>query len=680
MPYKGGSILKKKMITAFLSSTLAINVFLPNVYAKEAPAKAAATTEMKDLTILVNEVPVVFDVPPIMKNDRTLVPLRAIFEAMDANVNWDEKTRAISAIKNEKYINLVIDSDVAQIEGEDHKLDVPATIYKERTLVPLRFVGEAFGGEVVWDDVTKKIAITLPETTFQTIDAPVYVNDNKLNFGSFTRIVRNGVTFIPLQSVLDNASSELTWKQLDDGIDVQWNETNIKFVKDKNYVIVDGEQIQIANPIFDYKGTLVMPINIIPKVFGGYSHYDAETKEIYIYLNQVKFKHEFLKKEEVTFKKPTNVEKAEFVGNRRIMISDNPENLNDRTLPEDNVTLWHDDVQSGEAAVNHRVFGWHINELEQTVMVGITIENLSSTNEIEVVDLKGTNRKTANGWVNYDVGLPLVENVLSGKVMSVQMDSPVVKAGQSALMKSFDVPKGNTLGFQYDFTVKKKSGTGELKYKIRTVLSKDGSDLATIKSEPVEIDQTAKHPRGVWSSSQLSTELPPYEVGAEETAYQISNGATDNLMSQENGLGDKEQMIKNPGHFGASYLVKIPIVNKTGESKTVRVSVGARGGIYNGAVKVDGKVYLIPTLKPMTELATIIDYIAEKEKGLIELEIMHAGGSALPLAIDLVTVEEELQELEEIEEIENVQESQKIIEPQDEKDVQVPQEVQEIVQ
>lgn len=639
---KGGSILKKKMITAFLASTLAMNVFLPNVYAKEVPKEApkgAPITEMGGLTILVNDIPVVFDVPPVMKNDRTLVPLRAIFEAMDANVSWDEKNRAISAIKNEKNINLVIDSDVAKIKGEDYKLDVPATIYKDRTLVPLRFVGEAFGGEVVWDETTKKIAITLPETTFQTIDAPVYVNDNKLDMGSFTRIVRNGVTFIPLQSVLDNASGELTWKQLNDGVDVQWNETKIKFVKDKNYVIVDGEQIQIANPIFDYKGTLVMPINMIPKVFGGYSHYDADTKEIYIYINQAKFKHEFLKKEEITFKKPTNVEKANFVGTRRIMISDNPENLNDRTLPEDNVTLWHDEVQSGATVVDHRVFGWHISELDKTATVGITIENLSSTNEIEVIDFKGTNRKTANGWVNWDVGLPLVENVLSGKVMNVQMDSPVVKAGQAALMKSFDIPKGNTLGFQYDFTVRKKSGTGELKYKIRTVLSKDGSDLKTIKSEPVELDQTAKHPRGVWSSSQLATELPPYEVGTEETAYQISNGATDNLMSQENGIGDKEQMIKNPGHFGASYLVKIPIVNKTGESKTVRVSVGARGGIYNGAVKVDGKVYLIPTLKPMTELATIIDYVAEKEKGLIELEIMHAGGSALPLAIDLMTLE-----------------------------------------
>lgn len=163
-----------------------------------------------------------------------------------------------------------------------------------------------------------------------------------------------------------------------------------------------------------------------------------------------------------------------------------------------------------------------------------------------------------------------------------------------------------------------------------------------------QLDETARHPRGVWNSSQLKAELPPYEVGSDETAYQISNGATDNLMSAENGLGNQTQMIKNPGHFGASYIVKIPIINKTGDSKTVRVRVGARGGIYNGAVKVDGKVYLIPTLTPMTEVANIFDYVSEKENGMVELEIMHAGGSALPLAIDLITVGEKLEEEQDI--------------------------------
>ncbi len=622
-------------MTGILSSTLALSVFLPNVHAE------STIKEMKDIRIFINDAPIKFDVPPAIKDERTLVPLRAIFEAMDANVQWDEKTKTISAIKNERFIRLAIDSDVAQVDGEDYKLDVSATIYKNRTLVPLRFVGEAFDGTVVWDEKLRKISITLPETTYEKIEAPVYVNDKVVDFGSFARIVRNGVTFLPLDAVLNNVSEDLTWERNGNEITIYWNDSTIKLFKDQNYAFIDNELIEIPNSIFEYENMLVMPISIIPKVFGGYSHYDAVTREIYIYINPAKFKHEFLEKEELLFSKPTNVDGATFVGNRRIMVSDNPENLNERTIPEENATLWHDEVQSEKNAVDHRVFGWHINEFNEPVTIAITIENLSSTNEIEVVDLKGINRKTINGWVNYDVGLPIAERALSGKMTSVKMERSVVKEGENILIKSFEVPKANTLGFLYDFYVRKKAGTGQLHYKIRTVISKNGTDVTTILEEPVAIDQTARHPRGVWKSSQLETELPVYKAGSEVVAYQISNGATDHLMTPENGLGDPEEMVKNPGHYGASYIVKIPIVNETGSSQTIRVRAGARGGIYNGAVKIDGKVYLIPTLKPLTEIANIIDYVIDdKESGMIQLEFMHAGGAALPLAIELLTIDE----------------------------------------
>ena len=629
-----GKFMKRKIITILLSSILVLNVFLPNVYADD-----TTITEIGDITVTVNGTKVKFDVPPVMKNNRTLVPLRAIFEAMDANLQWDEKNQSIMAIKNEKFINLVVNSDAAQIDGADWKLDEPATIYKDRTLVPLRFIGEAFDGEVVWDDKTKTIAVTVPPTTFAHIDAPVYINDKKLDLGSFTRIVRNGVTFIPIESLLDNYTDEIYWERKGNNIFVQLDGTNINFYVNEHYVYINGIQTDWKDPLFEYEGTLVAPINPLLKVLGGYSHYIADTQEIYIYSNQKQFSYDFLTKESYKFIKPTNVIKANFVGNRRLMISDNPENLNEGTIAEDNVTLWNDEVDSGGSAIDHRVFGWHQNQLDQPVSIGITIENLSGTNEIEVVNLKGTNRKTANGWVNYDIGLPLAEKGLSGKMTKVKLETPIIKRGETVLLKSFEVDKSNTIGFQYDFTVKKKSGSGKLNYIIRTVLTKNGTDLTTIQSDPVEIDEKARHPRGVWNSSQLETELPTYEVGSKETGYQISNGATDNLMSPEHGIGDKAQMIKNPGHFGASYIVKIPIKNETGVSKTVRVRVGARGGIYNGAVKVDGKVYLIPTLNPMTETANIIDYVVDKESGLIELEIMHAGGSSLPLAIDLITLE-----------------------------------------
>jgi len=552
------------------------------------------------------------------------------------------------------------------------QLDVPATMYKDRTFVPLRFVGEAFGGTVNWDGATKQVVITLPEPTIEEFTSQTFLNDRLLEFGEFTPIEKDKTIYIPMESVLDNVPNEVYWERRGNGVFVQVDGVNMNFYIGGNSVTVDGQLIDLSKPLIEYEGQVMVPINVFAKILGGYAQYVAATDQLFIYVNRGTFSHDFVTKEQETFAKPTNVASASFEGNRRIMVSDNPENLNERTIPTDNETLWQDEVRSSNASMDNRVFGWHINEFDQNVTVGITIENLSKTNEIEIVAPKGTFRTTPNGWVNYDVGLPLSERALSGKLTNVKMSSPAVKAGENVLMKSFEIKSRNTLGFQYDFTVKKKSGTGELNYKIRTVISKNGSDLATILNDPVEIDQTARHPRGVWSSSQLKTELPAYEVGSGEAAFQISNGATDNLMSPEKGIGDQTKMIRNPGHFGASYIVKIPIINKTGDSKTVRVRFGARGGIYNGAVKVDGKVYLIPTLKPMSEVANIFDYVAEKESGMIELEIMHAGGSALPLAIDLITVEEEPQD-----DLQDVQDVEGVKNPQDIEDVQNTQDSQE---
>lgn len=654
-------------MTAMIATTFALNLFLPNADAAVKNVKKTnQIIEMKDAKVTINGLQVNFDVPPVMQSDRTLVPLRAIFEAMGAAVTWDGLNQTVSAVKNDKSINLVINSNVAKIDEADWQLDVPATVYKDRTLVPLRFVGEAFGGTVDWDGAAKLVTITMPEAPIEQLPATVYLNDKLLDFANFTPIIKDKTAYIPIDSILNNLTiNEIYWERNGNTIYVEFDGIVMNFTVGEKAVIIDGKKVEMSKPFIEVDGQVLVPTNSFAKILGGYASLNENTNETFIYINRAKFIHDFLIKEPFTFTKPTNVVSAEFVGNRRIMVSDNPENLNARTLPEDNETLWQDEVQSPKASMEHRVFGWHINELGKNVTVGITIENLSKTNEIEVVGLKGTNRQTPNGWVNYDVGLPLAEKALSGKITTVKMNSPVIKAGENALMKSIELKQDNTVGFQYDFAVNKKSGTGELNYKIRTVVSKNSMDLMTILTDPVEIDETARHPRGVWSSSQLKTELPPYEVGRDETAYQISNGATDNLMSAENGLGDQSKVIHNPGHFGASYIVKIPIINNTGQSKTVRVRVGARGGIYNGAVKVDGKVYLIPTLTPMTEVANIFDYVADKENGMIELEIMHAGGSALPLAIDLITVGQDLQYSQDLQDSKGVYDSEDSLESQE---------------
>lgn len=114
--------------------------------------------------VMLDGKPLMFtDAEPTIDNGRTLVPLRAIFEAMGAEVSWNQNTNTATAIKGNTKVILPIGSLQPTINGSAQQLDVPAKIVNGRTLAPLRFVGEAFGGNVRWDQATQTIYITSPE-------------------------------------------------------------------------------------------------------------------------------------------------------------------------------------------------------------------------------------------------------------------------------------------------------------------------------------------------------------------------------------------------------------------------------------------------------------------------------------------------------------------------------------
>ena len=94
------------------------------------------------------------DVPPIVEDGVTLVPMRVIFEALNAQVNYNDSEQSIDAQRDGTSVHLVLGSDKAYVNGEEKTLAVPAKLLNNRTLVPLRFVSEALGENV--DYVVKK--------------------------------------------------------------------------------------------------------------------------------------------------------------------------------------------------------------------------------------------------------------------------------------------------------------------------------------------------------------------------------------------------------------------------------------------------------------------------------------------------------------------------------------------
>ena len=113
-----------------------------------------------EIKIFVNGEKVEADVPPVIIEDRTMVPVRAIFEALGAEVEWDDATKTVVSQLGDSTVTMQIGNKEITVNGEGKEIDVPAQILNDRTLVPVRAVSESYGAEVNWDPETRTVTVT----------------------------------------------------------------------------------------------------------------------------------------------------------------------------------------------------------------------------------------------------------------------------------------------------------------------------------------------------------------------------------------------------------------------------------------------------------------------------------------------------------------------------------------
>ncbi len=115
-----------------------------------------------EVTVFIDDTQIIFeDQPPVIIEERTFVPLRKIFEELGAAVDWVEETKSVFAAKRFSAVSFTIGEEDYYVDGELKKLDAPAVILNERTLVPVRAVSEALGAEVLWIKAENKVQINL---------------------------------------------------------------------------------------------------------------------------------------------------------------------------------------------------------------------------------------------------------------------------------------------------------------------------------------------------------------------------------------------------------------------------------------------------------------------------------------------------------------------------------------
>ena len=157
------------------------------------------------IAVTVNGESLVFDSEPIIENDRLLVPMRVIFEALGADVSWDDSSKTASAVLGNNSVRITIGESVLYKNGTKITLDCSAVVKNSRTLLPIRAVSEGLGADVDWNeeektviitsvdyeqkigevsesDFQKFVAETTAKTAFETVDLPLEVEKYSSDF------------------------------------------------------------------------------------------------------------------------------------------------------------------------------------------------------------------------------------------------------------------------------------------------------------------------------------------------------------------------------------------------------------------------------------------------------------------------------------------------------------------
>lgn len=148
-------MVKNKLFSVLV---LAGALFLLSLWPPSA-GSAIETAYAADITIVVDGNTISSDVPPTIVQGRTLVPVRAVSESLNAQVAWNDALRTVTIAKGSMVMSLQVSKSEYIMNGMIKSLDVPVQILDGRTMVPLRVIGEAFGASVTWDDAARTVRI-----------------------------------------------------------------------------------------------------------------------------------------------------------------------------------------------------------------------------------------------------------------------------------------------------------------------------------------------------------------------------------------------------------------------------------------------------------------------------------------------------------------------------------------
>lgn len=146
-------------LVLLISILLSVSVFAYNSYESDVVVSLQIDNPVMNVNGVQSEIDTGRGTKPVVINGRTFVPIRAIIEAFNGSVKWEESTKTVILTLNDDVIKLVVDSNTASLNGKRQTLDVAPTVINGRTMLPVRFVAEGFNLGVAWESNTQTVSI-----------------------------------------------------------------------------------------------------------------------------------------------------------------------------------------------------------------------------------------------------------------------------------------------------------------------------------------------------------------------------------------------------------------------------------------------------------------------------------------------------------------------------------------
>lgn len=272
-------------------------------------APSAVLAEEDSVSVIVDNAKVEFDQSPVILDGTTLVPIRAVFEQAGAEVSWDQDTQTATLVKDNYTVTIKLNDTVLYKNGTQIALAKPAQIINDRVLIPVRAIGEAMDFDINWDGFHSQVVISTDGTEYRPYaarrtafrelgDAAIYYNDKNFEWvdidltsdGSNDRVsftaavdaeaadrpllVINGVDYTDMLSDFSGIASFAV---------IQPDKGNDR----REIIITENDAAQVAH-FFYYDGKTLRPV--MKRVYGlDGNSYSAQTQLKIKYVSKLFF-------------------------------------------------------------------------------------------------------------------------------------------------------------------------------------------------------------------------------------------------------------------------------------------------------------------------------------------------------------------------------------------------------